>query len=146
MLIIFLAFHKIATGDGDVPLAAVLTSASLHDSQVAIPLIQKVSERATVLYDLADSAYDAEDIKNFSKKLGHVPVIDINKLRSDAIPFSPAENCRYCERSSVERTNSDLKDNYGAHHIRVKGHWKVLCHLMFSIIALTVKQLFYMLE
>ena len=69
----------LATGDGDVPLAAVLTSASLHDSQVAIPLMQKVSERATVLYDLADSAYDA-------------------------IPLSPAEKCRYCERSGVERT------------------------------------------
>ena len=136
----------LATGDGDVPLAAILTSASLHDSQVAIPLMQKVSERATVLYDLADSAYDAEDIKNFSRKLGHVPIIDINKRRSDAIMLSPAEKRRYCERSGVERTNSDLKDNYGVHHIRVKGHWKVLCHLMFSIIALTVKQLFNMLN
>ena len=77
--------------------------------------------------------------------LQHVPVIDINKRRSNAIPLSPAEKRRYCERSSVERTNSDLKDNYGAHHIRVKGHWKVLCHLMFSIIALTVKPLFNML-
>ena len=85
-------------------MAAVLTSASLHDSQVAIPLMQKVSERATVLYDLADSAYDAEDIKNFSRKLGHIPIIDINKRRSDAIPLSPAEKCRYCERSGVERT------------------------------------------
>ena len=84
----------LATGDGDVPLAAVLTSASLHDSQVAIPLMQKVSERATVLYDLADSAYDAEDIKNFSRKLGHVPIIDINKRRSDAIPLSPAEKAQ----------------------------------------------------
>ena len=89
---------------------------------------------------------DAEDIKNFSRKLGHVPIIDINKRRSDAIPLSPAEKRRYCERSGVERTNSDLKDNYGAYHIRVKGHWNVLCHLMFSIIALTVKQLFNMLN
>ena len=87
-----------------MPLAAVLTSASLHDSQVAIPLMQKVSERATVLYDLADSTYDAEDIKNFSRKLGHIPIIDINKRRSDAIPLSPAEKRRYCERSGVERT------------------------------------------
>ena len=95
---------------------------------------------------LADPAYDAENIKNFSRKLGHVPIIDINKRRSDAIPLSPAEKRRYCERSGVERTNSDLKDNYGVHHIRGKGHWKVLCHLMFSIIALTVKQLFNMLN
>ena len=84
----------LATGDGDVPLAAVLTSASLHDSQVAISLMQKVSERAAVLYDLADSACDAEEIKNFSRKLGHVPIIDINKRRSDAIPLSPAEKAQ----------------------------------------------------
>jgi hypothetical protein len=75
-----------------------------QNSQAAIPLMQKVSERATVLYDLADSAYDAEDIKNFSRKLGHIPIIDINNRRSDAIPLSPAEKRRYCERSGVERT------------------------------------------
>ena len=55
----------LATGDGDVPLAAVLTSASLHDSQVAIPLMQKVSERATVLYDLADSALMRKTSRTF---------------------------------------------------------------------------------
>ncbi|MCF6176992.1 MAG: transposase [Victivallaceae bacterium] len=48
----------LSLADGGVPLAAVLTSASPHDSQVAIPLMQMTSERATVLYDLADSAYD----------------------------------------------------------------------------------------
>ena len=49
--------------------------------------MQKVSERATVLYDLVDSAYDAEYIKNFSRKLGHVPIIDINKRRSNAVKW-----------------------------------------------------------
>jgi len=135
----------LAIGDGGVPLAAVLSSASLHDSQVAIPLMQKVAERATVLYDLADSGYDAGEIKAFSRKLGHVPIIDCNKRRGEYIPFTPAEKRRYCERSTVERGNSDLKDNYGARHVRVKGHWKVLCHLMFGVIAIAVKQLFNMI-
>jgi hypothetical protein len=57
----------------------MITSASPHDSQVAIPLMQTASERATVLYDLADSAYYAPKIKDFSKALGRVPVIDPNK-------------------------------------------------------------------
>ncbi len=34
----------LSLGDGGVPLAAVLTSASPHDSQVAIPLMQMTSE------------------------------------------------------------------------------------------------------
>ena len=135
----------LSIGDGGVPLASVLSSASLHDSQVAIPLMQKVAERATVLYDLADSGYDAGEIREFSRKLGHFPIIDCNKRRGEYIPLSPAEQRRYCERSTVERGNSDLKDNYGARHVRVKGHWKVWCHLMFGVIAITVKQLFNMI-
>jgi len=136
----------LSLGDGGVPLAAVLTSASPHDSQVAIPLMQMTSERATVLYDLADSAYDAPEIKDFSKALGRVPIIDPNKRRGEAVEFSPAEKVRYRERSTVERGNSDLKDNYGARHVRVKGHEKIHTHLMFGVIAITVKQLFNMLN
>jgi len=62
--------------DGDVPVSALLTSASLHDSQAAIPLMQMTSERVTSLYDLMDAAYDAPQIKAFSEKLAHVPIID----------------------------------------------------------------------
>ena len=45
-----------------------------------------------------------------------------------------------------QRGNSDLKDNYGSRHVRVKEHGKVLCHPMSGVIAITVKQLFNMLE
>lgn len=135
----------LSLADGGVPLAAILTSASPHDSQVAIPLMQMSSKRATVLYDLADAAYDAPEIKDFSRELGRVPIIDPNKRRGDTVELTPAEKIRYRERSTVERGNSDLKDNYGARHIRVKGHEKVMCHLMFGVIAITVKQLFNML-
>ena len=135
----------LSIADGGVPLAAILTSASPHDSQVAIPLMQITSERATVLYDLADSAYDAPEIKDFSRSLGRVPIIDPNKRRGDGIELAPAEKIRYRERSTVERGNSDLKDNYGARHVRVKGHEKVFTHLMFGVIAIAVKQLFNML-
>lgn len=62
--------------DGDIPVSAILTSASLHDSQPAIPLAQMTAERITNLYDLMDSAYDAPQIKDFSRK--HVPIIDRN--------------------------------------------------------------------
>jgi len=136
----------LSLADGGVPLAAILTSASPHDSQVAIPLMQITSERAKIFYDLADSAYDAPEIKSVSKALGRVPIIDPNKRRGEEIELSPAEKIRYRERSTVERGNSDLKDNYGARHIRVKGHDKVFCHLMFGVIAITVKQLFNMLN
>lgn len=51
------------------------------------------------------------------------------------------EQRRYRERSTVERVYARLKEEFGARHIRVRGHAKVFCHLMFGILALTVSQL-----
>lgn len=138
-------FH-VAGSDGGVALAAILTSASSHDSQTAIPLMQKTEAVVgQIFYDLADSAYDAPEIHAFSRSLGHVPVIDPNKRRGDAKELEPDRKRRFRGRTVVERTNSEIKDNYGGRHIRVKGPAKVFCHLMFGLLAITVKQLFNML-
>ena len=47
----------IDAADGGIPLSCILTSASLHDSQAAIPLATMTVARVTNLYDLMDSAY-----------------------------------------------------------------------------------------
>lgn len=52
--------------------------------------MQMSSERATILYDLADSAYDTEEIKTFSEKLGHVSIIDSTPRRGAATELAPA--------------------------------------------------------
>ena len=46
----------IDTADGDIPISCLLTSASVHDSQAAIPLASISAGRVTNLYDLMDSA------------------------------------------------------------------------------------------
>lgn len=107
--------------DGDIPVSAILTSASPHDSQVAIPLAQMTSERLTNLYDLMDSAYDSPEIHEFSRSLGHVPIIDDNPRKGEKKEFAPARKIRYNERSTAERVNADLKDNFGGLSVRVKG-------------------------
>ena len=56
------------------------------------------------------------------------------------------EYVRYRERSTVERINGRLKNEFGGHHVRVRAHAKVLCHLMFGIVALTVDRLLRMLN
>ena len=68
--------------DGQIPISCILTSASTHDSQVALPLATMTSQRVTNLYDLMDSAYDAPIIREHSRSLGHVPIIDINPRRN----------------------------------------------------------------
>jgi len=132
--------------DGDIPISGILTAASLHDSQVAIPLAQMSAERVTSLYDLMDAAYDAKEIHDFSRSLDPVPIIDDNPGRGkNKQPMAPAEKIRFKERSSAERVNSNLKDNYGGNHVRVRGNKKVACHLMFGLLALTASQLFNLL-
>ncbi len=133
-------FHIDLTESG-FPITTVLTSASLHDSQVAIPMMQMTTERATYLYDLMDSAYDAEMIYKVSMDLGHVPIIDKNPRRGSIVSMSPAETIRYNERSSVERFNGRLKEEFGGRNIMVRGHKKVKLHLMFGVIALFADQL-----
>jgi hypothetical protein len=131
------------TIDGDIPVSAILTSAAVNDSQVAIPLAQMTAQRIQCsLYDLMDSAYDAPQIHAYSRSLGHVPIIDHNPRRGQKIPLAPAQAIRFRQRTSVERVNSQLQERYGARFVRVRGAKKVMAHLMFGLIALTAMQLY----
>jgi len=131
--------------DGDIPVSLILTSASLHDSQAAIPLAQMTAERVTGLYDLMDAAYDAAEIKKFSFSQGHVPLIDSNPRSGEKALMKPAEEVRYNQRTSVERVFSMLKDSHGGRHVRVRGGKKVMAHLMFGMLVIAANQLFRLL-
>jgi transposase len=147
-------FH-IDAADGQIPISCILTSASTHDSQVALPLAAMTSQRITNLYDLMDSAYDAPIIREYSKSLGHVSIIDINPRRNanlkeelraeerrlELLHLERPEDRRYKERTNVERVYARLKDEFGGRMIRVRGYAKVMTHLMFGILALTADQL-----
>ena len=128
--------------DGQIPISCLLTSASLHDSQVAIPLATLTATRVTSLYDLMDSAYDSESIQQYSRGLGHVPIIDSQARRfKPARPMLPHEANRFRERTTVERVNARLKDEFGGRNVRVRGALKVMAHLMFGILVLTADQI-----
>lgn len=127
--------------DGQIPISAVLTAASLHDSQVAMPLMKMTAKRVTNLYDLEDSAYDCQALRDESQALGHVPIIERLERGKGLVPMAPHEKQRYNERTNVERVNSRLKDEFGGRYVRVRGHAKVMAHLMFGVLVLTVDQI-----
>lgn len=131
--------------DGDVPLSWLVTSASMHDSQAAIPLAQMSAERVANLYDLADAAYDAAPIREMCARLGHVAIIDHNPRGGEKREFSPAEAVRYRERSTAERVNSHLHDSHGGRHVRVRGAVKVAAHLSFGLLVIAAEQLITMI-
>ena len=136
----------IDSGDGQIPIACLLTSASLHDSQASIPLTAITYQRVKSFYELKDSAYDCEHIAANSRNLGHVPIIEPNTRNGVVRKLSPAEKTRYRERSTSERVNARLKDEFGGRMIRVRGAVKIMAHLMFGILALTADRLLRMIQ
>ena len=138
------------TADGMVPVSAILTAASTHDSQVAIPLARTSEQRVVWLYDVMDAAYDAQPIIEDCLAAGRVPVIDRNTRRDTALKAEiAAERARrrlihmpdptdltYNERTNAERANGRLKDELGGRFLRVRGHIKAFCHLMFGVVVL----------
>jgi len=140
---------------GQIPVSCVLTSASVHDSQVAIPLMTMTSARIAYLYDLMDAAYDAAAIHDHGQALGHMPIIDPNFRaqhevkaewareveRRKLIHMPDPDDVIFDFRTMVERINARLKDEFGARFVRVRGATKVKCHLAFGLVALTVDQI-----
>lgn len=139
-------FH-IDTANGGIPISTLLTSASPHDSQLAIPLRLITEKRIDYLYETMDAAYDSVVIREESIKAGHVPLIDFNRRSvNDTRYFMPHEKEHYKKRSVSERMNARLKDEFGARMIYVRGHEKIKAHLMFGVIALTVDQLIRLVQ
>lgn len=137
-----------AVDDHCIPLAVIVTSASLNDCEVAIPLASKANQVVINFYDLMDAAYDHPEIKEQSKSLGHVPVIDkcpsgkaqkiekqTEKNRKKTLNFKTAEDLRYHERFSKERFNAVYKDYNVVRSLFYRGYEKVSCHVMFGVLT-----------
>lgn len=143
-----------AVDDNCIPITNILTSASLNDSEVAIPLAVKSNRLVRNFYDLMDAAYDAEEVKQHSLSLGHVPIIDqrprskkqkaeklAEQKRQKLVNIHTPEAVRYKKRFPTERFNATFKDYYGGKNIHFRGHAKVFCHLMFGILGMTATML-----
>ncbi len=148
----------ISAVDGDIPIAAFYSGANIHDSSVALPLMQETSKRVNYLYDLQDAGYDADIIREYSKKLGHRSIIDINpknsKVLKEKIELIKHEKDifqklnqhlnldteHYNQRSMVERVNKYLKDDFGCDKIYYQGASKVASVLAFGILSICIHQ------
>jgi hypothetical protein len=135
-------FHA-RVADGKLPLVAVTTAASVHDSQVAIPLMKLSDRLVTSLYELMDRGYDARWIRRAAELAGHVPIIDYIRRRGQerARELEPDRAEHYKGRTVAERFNARLKDEFGGNHVRVRGHRKVHAHLMFGLLVIFADQL-----
>ncbi len=148
----------ISAVDGDIPITAFYSGANVHDSSVALPLMQETSQRVKYLFDLQDAGYDADIIRDFSTKLGHRPIIDINPKNSKELKENielikheresfkyinqhlDLDKEHYNQRSMVERVNKYLKDDFGCDKIYYQGANKVASVLAFGILSVCIHQ------
>lgn len=144
--------------NGDIPITAIYSGANVHDSSLALPLIKETTKKVTYLYDLQDAGYDADIIRDFSKLNNHRPIIDINPKNSkdlkEKIELKKSEKEKfeklnlplstdiehYNQRSSVERVNKYLKDDFGCDKIYYQGATKVASVLAFGVLAVCIHQ------
>ncbi len=148
-----------AIDDNRIPLAAVITSASLNDCEAAIPLGSKANLVAKNFYDLMDAAYDHPEIREHSISMGHIPIIDscphnpaqkdeknAEKERRKILNYETAEDKRYKERFPTERFHALFKDYYGGKTIFFRGYSKISCHIMFGVLVVTATSLINLLQ
>ena len=144
--------------DGDIPITAFYSGANVHDSSVALPLMKETSKRVPYLYDLQDAGYYSKIIEEYSKKLNHRPIIDINPGNSKDLKaqislakeekekfeyFNLTQSSdihHYNQRSMVERVNKYLKDDFGCNTIYYQGATKVASVLAFGILSICIHQ------
>ena len=102
-----------------------------------------------------DVAYDAQTIVEDSLAQGRILVIDINpradkdrkaeilaeRARRALVNIPDRDDELYKIRTVADRANARLKDEVGARHLRVRGHAKAFCHLMFGVAALAADAL-----
>ena len=144
---------------GQIPVSCVLTSASVHDSQVAIPLMTMTSARVSYLsisWTPPTTPPRSTTRAGRSATPPRRPQLSRQPRRQGRMGprgRAPGAHRRarldhliYDFRTMAERVNARLKDEFGGSLFRVRGALKVKCHLMFGIVALAVDQIIRVID
>jgi len=79
----------------------------MHDSLAAIPLSLMTAQRVTSCYDLMDAAYCSTALREHSKSLGHLPLIDHNPRGGEK---SNSHQPRRSATKSAARRSGRMRD------------------------------------
>ena len=133
----------LAVNDYNVPVAAMVTSASVHDSLCAISLIRTTEQRIDNLYYLMDKGYDSAAIRTETAIHGKVALIDFNHRGdvNDTRKFDSNEQRHYNNRAFSESCFSNLKMQYLPNYILYRGISKVKCMLNLALSVITATQI-----
>ena len=135
----------IATDDFGVPICFVVTGACVHDSKVAVPLLKIANQETEFFYILLDKGYISPAVNNYADMIGRKVIIDRKGYKGvSPIPLEPAYAERYKARTTVERTNSELKDGFLPDKIYKRGS-QARYEIQLALLLTTVKKVSNML-
>lgn len=135
----------IATDDFGVPICFVVTGACVHDSKVAVPLLKRANQKTEFFYILLDKGYISPAVNDYADMIERTVIIDRKGYKGvSPIPLEPAYAQRYKARTTVERTNSELKDGFLPDKIYKRGS-SARYEIQLAILLTTVKKVSNML-
>ena len=130
-----------AVDDNGIIVAHHVTGACVHDSQVAIPLMRLAEGRCDYLYVLMDGGYTRGKIEEFASSIGKIPIMDRHADRNgEKEEMEPARAWRYRARTTVERTNSELKECFLPCKLCPRGK-RAVFQIELSIRMLDIKKI-----
>lgn len=131
----------LAVDDFGIPVASFITGACVTDAKVAIPLIRTANDRCTFLYALMDGGYSDKRIAQFLSSIGKVPVIDFKAVRNGIKPeMDMAKRSRFKARTTVERTNSEMKENFLPYELYSRGR-RAIFEIKLAVLLTTIRKM-----
>jgi len=141
--------HALVDAVSELPIAIVITNGKVHDSQILVPLCQKLpSYKLKTSYVIADKAYDSDDLVTFIvQKLGALASIPVKaRHKQKELYLKLKEQGRtddksiYRKRTSVERVFSYLKGRYNLGKEKMRGIANFLINVFLSAICLMLER------
>ena len=129
-----------ACDDFGVPVAFTITGACVHDSKVAIPLMKLTQRNFDFLYALMDKGYVSSDIEAYAEMIDRRAIISQRSYKGVPPPeMDPPSALRYKKRTTIERTNGELKEGYLPVKLYRKGE-QARYDISLAILLTTVKK------
>jgi len=134
--------HLLADTHYEIPIAANVTNASIHDSRV-LSNARYTYSRFLPQYVIADAGYSSQKLRHLIKcQYKGEPIIKVNPAHKKAL-FPETEEWKriYDRRTSIERIFSRLKGHRRLNNITVRRLRKVTVHCFLSLIVVQAQAL-----
>ena len=140
--------HVMADTQYEIPIVAKLTTASIHDSRIASPLLSQARftySRFHPQYVICDAGYSSKELRYLiTRQYCAEPIIKVNQAHKKALSLHPETKewqAIYNRRTSIERLFGRLKCYRRLNNITVRRHRKVTVHCFLSLIVVQAQAL-----